>query len=638
MLDINITQVLFNFLALSSFYGLFAVGLALVFGVMKVVNFAHGEFFMMGGYAIWLLLMGLFGLPPWVVFLLALVVGPLAICVLGLVVEKLIFEPTSDDAFNGFIASLGLSYVLQSLAALSFGVVSKSLPVLIPGQVVVAGGVLTFQRLAVILGAVLMMAGLWYFLNRTPSGRAVRAASQDRRAALLQGIDLKRVRLLVMAIGVGMAAVSGVLMASIINIGPYMGLEAIWKAFIVVIVGGLGSISGAIVAALMFGFIDSVAITAGFGQYIVIIDTVIMLGVLAFFPRGLLGREAPALESGAVKQLLRPLRAFGPVVKIAAALFLAAALIAYPFLSSTYYVGLGILFLINVILVISYRTITTMGGWSFAHITMLAIGAYTSALLQTVFDLSFWLILPIAGGLAALVAALIAFPVMRTRQFYFFLSTFAAGEAIRQCFIQFKEPFGGIEGIPFLSPPGDLFGISFFDTANYYLLVLGIAVLCGILLYLFDISRTGRTVKAMAENENLSSAIGVNIWAMKTLAFCVGSFFAGIAGALFAAYNGFVAPTDYTAQFMFKVIAAVIIGGNRTFWGPVMGLVVLTAMEELLRGWAQLVPLIWGLTIILTVLFLPQGLEGLARRLLARRTGKTGEPAPRGEVADALRA
>lgn len=638
MLDINITQVLFNFLALSSFYGLFAVGLALVFGVMKVVNFAHGEFFMMGGYAIWLLLMGLSGLPPWVVFLLALVVGPLAICVLGLVVEKLIFEPTSDDAFNGFIASLGLSYVLQSLAALSFGVVSKSLPVLIPGQAVVAGGVLTFQRLAVILGAVLMMAGLWYFLNRTPSGRAVRAASQDRRAALLQGIDLKRVRLLVMAIGVGMAAVSGVLMASIINIGPYMGLEAIWKAFIVVIVGGLGSISGAIVAALMFGFIDSVAITAGFGQYIVIIDTVIMLGVLAFFPRGLLGREAPALESGAVKQALRPLRAFGPGVKIAAALFLAAALIAYPFVSSTYYVGLGILFLINVILVISYRTITTMGGWSFAHITMLAIGAYTTALLQTVFDLSFWLILPIAGGLAALVAALIAFPVMRTRQFYFFLSTFAAGEAIRQCFIQFKEPFGGIEGIPFLSPPGDLFGISFFDTANYYLLVLGIAVLCGILLYLFDISRTGRTVKAMAENENLSSAIGVNIWAMKTLAFCVGSFFAGIAGALFAAYNGFVAPTDYTAQFMFKVIAAVIIGGNRTFWGPVMGLVVLTAMEELLRGWAQLVPLIWGLTIILTVLFLPQGLEGLARRLLARRTGKSGEHAPRGEVADALRA
>ncbi|MBE7183274.1 MAG: ABC transporter permease [Methylobacterium mesophilicum] len=638
MLDINFMQVLINFLALSAFYGLFAVGLALVFGVMKVVNFAHGEFFMMGGYAIWLLLMSLSGVPTWAVFLLALVVGPFVIGLLGLLVERLIFEPTSDDAFGGFIASLGLSYVLQSLAALSFGVVSKSLPVMIPGQIEIAGGVLTFQRLAVILGAAAMMAGLWYFLNMTRAGRAVRAASQDRSAALLQGIDLRRVRLLVMAIGVGMAAVSGVLMASIINIGPYMGLEAIWKAFIVVIVGGLGSISGAIVAALLFGFIDSVAITAGYGQFIIIIDTVIMLGVLAFFPRGLLGREAPPLEQGAVKRVAARRAPLSAGVRILAALAFAAALVAYPFVSSSYYVGVGILFLINVILVISYRTITTMGGWSFAHITMLAIGAYTTALLQTLFGVSFWLILPIAGAIAALTAAIIAFPVMRTRQFYFFLSTFAAGEAIRQCFIQFKEPFGGIEGIPFLSPPEGFLGISFFSTTNYYLLVLLIAAICSGLLYLFDISRTGRTIQAMAENENLSMAVGVDVWALKTLAFCVGSFFAGVAGALFAAYNGFVAPTDYTAQFMFKIIAAVIIGGNRTFWGPIIGLLVLTLMEQALRGAAQLVPLIWGMAIILTVLFIPGGLERLMQRLVASLAGKPRADASLKGAANALRA
>lgn len=618
MTDINLAQLLINFLALSASYSLFAVGLALVFGVMKVVNFAHGEFFMIGGYFVWMMLALFTGLPPWVVFVVALLIGPIFVGLIGGGIERVIFWPLSNDAFSGFIASLGLSYVLQALVALSFGVVSKSLPVLIPGQIEIAGGILTFQRLLVIVGAVVMMAGLWYFLSHSRGGRAVRAASQNRTSAMLQGINLHRVSFLTMAIGAAMAGFSGVMMASVLNIGPYMGLEAIWKAFIIVIVGGLGSISGAIVAALLFGFIDSVASTLGLGQYIVIIDTVIMLIVLAFFPRGLLGREAPSLEQTTTRRKNLDAKLIPGWVKTGLLLAGLSILLAYPFMADAYYLGVGVLFLINIILVTSYRTITTMGGWSFAHITMLAIGAYTMALLQTHLGVSFWLILPLSGAAAAIIAFVIAWPVMRTRQFYFFLSTFAAGEAIRQCFIQFKGAFGGIEGIPFLSPPASVFGLSFYDTTNYYYLTLLVMLVCGVLLYSFNLSRTGRMVLAMSENEHLSSAIGTNTWALKTLAFCVGSFFAGIAGALFAGYNGFVAPTDYTTQFMFKIIAAVIIGGNRTFWGPILGLILLTVMAELLRDMSQLVPLIWGMTIILTMLFVPQGLEGLVQKLFSR--------------------
>lgn len=641
MHDVSITQLIINFLALSSFYGLFAVGLALVFGVMKVVNFAHGEFFMLGGYGIWLMLAAFPGLPLWAVFLVALVIGPILVGLVGMVVEAVIFEPTSDDAFGGFIASLGLSYVIQALVALGFGVVSKSLPVMVPGQVEFAGGVLTNQRAIVIAAAIVMSGALWFFLHRSGSGRAIRAASQNRQAALLQGISLRRVRYTTMAIGAGLAGISGVLMASIINIGPYMGLEAIWKAFIVVIVGGLGSIPGAIVAALLFGFIDSVSNVFGLGQYIIIIDTVIMLGVLAFFPRGLLGREVPLLDQAPVRRVAADGVPVPRGAKLAAALLCGAGLLALPFAASPYYLGVGVLFLVNVILVVSYRTITTMGGWSFAHIVMLAIGAYTTALLQTMLNLSYWLIIPAAGAVAALVALVVAFPVMRTRQFYFFLSTFAAGEAIRQCFIQFKRPFGGIEGVPFLSPPESLFGIDFGNPVNYYLLVLLITAACCVILFRFDAGRTGRTVKALAENENLSAAIGISGWGLKTLAFCVGSFFAGIAGALFAGYNGFVAPTDFTPQFMLKIIAAVVIGGSRSFWGPVIGLVALTIIQEALKGMDQLVPLIWGLTIILTVLLIPQGLEGLVRRgwscLHRRQAGAAPTPTAK-EMAHDLRA
>lgn len=638
MLDVNLMQILINFLSLSAFYALFAVGLALIFGVMKIVNFAHGEFFMLGGYGLWLLLAALPGLPLWLVFLLALVVGPLVVAALGVLVERLIFEPTGKDVFNGFIASLGLSYVLQALVVMGFGVVSKSLPVMIPGQVQIAGATLTLQRLVVILGAVAMMAALWLFLYRTRSGRAVRAASQNRGAATLQGIELRRVGMLTMAIGAAMAAVSGVLMASVINVSPYMGLEAIWKAFIVVIVGGLGSIPGAIVAALLFGLIDSIATTLGQGQYIVIIDTVIMLAVLAFFPRGLMGREAPPLEQGQVAADDAARRPLPRLLRAGLLVAAGAGLLAYPALASPYYIGVGVLFLINVMLVTSYRTITSMGGWSFAHVTMLAIGAYATGLLQTRLGLSFWAILPLAGLAAAAVAVVIAVPVMRTRQFYFFLSTFAAGEAIRQCFIQFRGTFGGIEGIPFLSPPEDLFGLSFMDTGNYFHLVLAVCVLSGGLLYLVDTSRTGRTIRAMSENENLSAALGLDGFRLKMLAFAIGSFFAGCAGALFAGYNGFVAPTDFTPQFMFKIIAAVVIGGHRSFWGPVLGLLVLTGIEEMLSDANQLVPLFWGMTIILTVLFIPAGLEGLAARGLARLTARKPLPVTHRRDQDASRA
>ena len=491
------------------------------------------------------------------------------------------------------------------------------------------------QRLAVILFSVIMMVGLWYFLTHLRTGRAIRATSQNKQSAVLQGINLNWTSALTMAIGAALAAVSGSLMGSVINIGPFMGLEAIWKAFIVVIVGGMGSIPGAVAAAVMFGFLDSLSSTFGLGQFIVMIDTLIMLAVLAFFPQGLMGSDAPPLETPsqpgarATTTNLRP----GKLFYASGGAFFLGIAIVLPFVLPRYLQDALVLFVVNAILVMSYRLITTMGGWSFAHIAMMAIGSYTMAMLTTAYaGISFWLTIPLGGIFAALVAFAISYPVLRTKQFYFFLSTFAAGEAIRQCFIQFEDVLGGIEGIPFIDPPDPVFGLSFYDTTNYYFLVLIFAILCGAIMYAFDRSHVGRTVKAVAANENLSEAAGMNTWRYKALAFCLGSFFAGIAGVFFSNYNGFVAPTDYTTAFMFKIIAAVIIGGTRTFWGPLLGLIVLTIIQELLRDLYQIVPLIWGSIIILTMLFMPQGLESFVLRManhyVRARDGARPLPAP----------
>ena len=285
-------------------------------------------------------------------------------------------------------------------------------------------------------------------------------------------------------------------------------------------------------------------------------------------------------------------------------------LIVFPFFLSAYAKDVFVLFTINVILMMSYRLITTMGGWSFAHIAVMGLGAYTMALLTTKYlAWSFWVALPLGGFVSALFALVTSYAVLRTKQFYFFLSSYAAGEALRQCFINFSGFFGGPDGIPFIERPTFLFGVDFVRTVNYYYLVLAIAIISGAILYRLDKCRIGATIKKVAVNESLSNSLGINTWGYKSTAFVIGSFFAGVAGVLFGNYNGFVAPSDFTTVFMFKIIASAIIGGTRTFAGPILGLVFLTLLQEIFREFQMWVPLIFGVCLIGILMFLPYGLE-----------------------------
>jgi branched-chain amino acid transport system permease protein len=308
------------------------------------------------------------------------------------------------------------------------------------------------------------------------------------------------------------------------------------------------------------------------------------------------------------------------LIKSSSLIWLASipVLILLPYSGSSYFQDLLVLFTINIILVASYRLITTMGGWSFSHIATMGLGSYTMAMLTTkYYHLSFWITLPIGGAVSAVFGLLISFAVLRTKGFYFFLSTFAAGEALRQGFIQFRGFFGGVDGIAFIRPPEPILGYSFSNPVHYYYLVLPTAVLCLYLLRRLDTSSLGRTIKAVALNENLSKSFGIDTWQCEMTAFVIASFWAGVAGVLFGNYNGCVAPTDYTAVFMFKIIASSIVGGTSTFAGPILGLSFLTFLEEVFRDIHLIVPLIWGFCIIGVLLFLPRGLESLLFSVMA---------------------
>ena len=287
-----------------------------------------------------------------------------------------------------------------------------------------------------------------------------------------------------------------------------------------------------------------------------------------------------------------------------------------------------IFLVVNVLVVVSYRLVTLTGEWSLIHAVMMGVGAYASALVTKHLGFSFWLGLPIAGITAAMIAALLCFPLFRMTQFYFLIGSFAAGEAIRLCWIHFIKPFGGTGGISGIPPP-ELMNIDFLEPIPYFYLVLVIVCLSLLLLYRIEKSRIGLALHAVHWKAPLAESVGVNTWNYRSLAFIIGSLFVGMAGALKVHYIGTVSPKQFDIGFMVFILIWVIVGGYRTFYGAILGAVVLSVLDEAFREFNELRPAIYGGLLIASILFLPAGLESLPQKIRDmvgrdnRRFGKT---------------
>lgn len=278
-------QTILNGLIISSFYALIAVGLSLVFGVMHIVNFAHGEFYMIGAYTVWVL----FALLHWP-FFIAVGAAIVIVGLLGLVSERLIFRHAHGNVLSGFIMSVGLVFILQVAVVEIWGVGKmKPVPAAFP-QVLDIGGVSTsWQRFIVLPATIILLWALWYFLAKFRVGRGLRASALDPEAAALYGISPKKSAAVAMLLGSAMAGAAGALMAPIMSVHPYMGHSVVWTAFVVVIVGGAGNIKGTILAALIFGFLTTIITTLLDSTIANLVNTLVMLVILAIRPQGVAG-------------------------------------------------------------------------------------------------------------------------------------------------------------------------------------------------------------------------------------------------------------------------------------------------------------------------------------------------------------
>lgn len=267
-------------------YALVAVGLAMVFGVMQMANLAHGEFYMVAAYAVWVF----YAKHNWP-FFAAVAAGMGIVGAMGLAVERGLFRPMRGQVVSGFIATAGLMYMLQVGVGRIWGVgLDKPVPPAFTGAVSILGANIGWQRVIVIIAAVVMLVILWLFLHRFKLGQALRATAQDPEAAALQGISVNKMTALAMFIGSVFAGAAGAFMAPVYPVNPYMGHVVILIAFIVIIVGGLGSIEGTILASIIFGFLYTFVTTVADGVIASIVGVLTMLTVLALRPQGLRGR------------------------------------------------------------------------------------------------------------------------------------------------------------------------------------------------------------------------------------------------------------------------------------------------------------------------------------------------------------
>lgn len=284
-------------LVMGIIFALMALGLTLIFSILNVINFAHGEFYMLGGYAMWLLLEAFTGVPP----LVMVFVAGILVALIGIVFEIAFLRPMHDEKIErpaeyAVLITFGLSFFLLNLALAVWGPYPHSPPPFIGGSVQLGPIFVSADRLLASGMSLLLLGLLLLVINKTWLGKALRAVSQDKQAAAVVGINADVMNTVAFAMGVGLAAVSGALLASTFSVTPDVGAVPAIRSYIIIVLGGMGSIPGSIIGAIIIGLVESYG--AGYFpdpsralNYQTAYGLVIFALVLLIRPQGLFGRK-----------------------------------------------------------------------------------------------------------------------------------------------------------------------------------------------------------------------------------------------------------------------------------------------------------------------------------------------------------
>ncbi|SDG42139.1 ABC transporter permease [Roseospirillum parvum] len=597
-----------NGLASASSLFLVAAGLSLIFGVGRIVNFAHGSLFMLGAYLT-------VALVPAVGFWAAVLLAPPLVALIGGLIERLILRPIAGapELFQ-LLATFGVSLMVADVVILVWGaadIVGPRAPGL-DGAVSVLGKAVPLYDLMLIAVGPAVLGGLWLLLTRTRAGLLVRAAAEDRDMVDALGRDPKRLFSGVFMLGALLAGLGGALAVPRETLHSGLDLQVIVEAFAVVVVGGMGSVGGAYGAAVLIGLVHAFGIV-WFPEATLVLTFLVMALVLMLRPHGLFGARAglPAATGGAA--VAPPLTGVG---RLGGGLWLLAALglLAAPLLLGAY--GLDVLaeMLILAAFAASLQWLTGVAGIvSFGHAAFFGLGGYAAALM--VHHLGWGMIPALLAGsaAAALAGALLGRVGGRLSGVYLAMLSLAFAELLHAVAFQWVGLTGGDNGLIGLWPPAWAA-----DPRAYYGLTLLLAG--GAVAGLAGLAFTphGRALRALRDHPVRAAALGLDVAGLRRRAMVLAGAVAGLAGGLFVFLKGSVFPGVLGVAMSVDALVMMLLGGLHALGGALLGAAayqgLFVAAATLTDHWR----LVLGGLIVLLVVALPGGLGSLGRRLRGR--------------------
>ncbi len=597
---------------------LVAAGLSLIFGVTRIVNFAHGSLYMLGayiGYNLMQVLPGAFGF--WSSVLLAGVIVGL----IGVIIEVCVLRPVyrAPELFQ-LVATFGVILVIQDLALIIWGaedVLGPRAPGL-KGVVRILGEPVPMYDLAMIAITPFVLFALWYLISRTRIGVLVRAATQDREMVGALGVNQAWLFTGVFFLGAALAGLGGAAQLPKGGADLLMDFNILAAIFVVVVIGGMGSLPGAYVAAVLISVLNVFGV-AYIPQSTLVLMYVVMAIVLLVKPYGLFGREEVAGEHGQVGEPERPIKPASLRVRliVGAGLVLLACV---PLFGSNFTQVLISDIIIFCLFAASLHFILGLGGLvSFGHAAFFGGGAYVAALIVTYADTPMevaFLLAPLGAGLGAVI---IGWLCMSRTGVYFAMLTLAFAQLIWSLVFQWGEVTGGDDGLVDIWPSEWLN-----DTTPYFYftLVLGVG---GILLLRHAAhSPFGYALRASRDSSRQAEATGINTKRVQWAAFSFAGAMAGLAGALFVFSKGSIFPSELEIARSFDALIVIFLGGVKTLAGAVVGGASLEYAKDLITRF-EYWRLTLGLLIIFVVVVAPEGIVGTARKA-AERVGLLPDP------------
>ena len=606
---------LLNGLASASSLFLVSAGLSLIFGVTRIVNFAHGSFFLLGiyiAYSLATFLSNAFG------FWSAIVLSAILVGLIGTLIEitllKRIYK--APELFQ-LLATFALVLVIKDTVLWLWGP-DELLGPRAPGF---KGAVMLLDRpfpsydlFLIVIGPVILGL-LWLLLKKTRWGTLIRAATQDREMVAALGVNQAILFTSVFTIGAMLAGLGGALQLPRESANLDLDIHTIGSAFVVVVVGGMGSIPGAFIAALIISEVKAICVWIGlvnifgvevsFSKLTLVVDFLVMAIVLVIRPWGLLGR--PQISKPHSSELETSFRIPNQPLKIVGTLFI-LLLIGLPYFASEspYTIVLVIDLLIATIFSVSLHFIMGPGGMhSFGHAAYFGLGAYIAALLVRYLGISMELVLILAPLLTGIAALIFGWFSVRLSGVYLAMLTLAFAQIAWAVIFQWDSLTGGSNGLTGVWP-SQLFK----DKIAYFYLTLALVTFVILAIWRILFSSFGFTLRAGRDSDMRAEAIGIDVKKIQLIAFIIAGICAGLGGVLFAFSKGSISPEVIHIGRSIDGLVMVLLGGINALTGPIVGAVTFTWLHDVIARSTDYWRASLGLIILFLVLLFPRGISG----------------------------